>query len=524
MKQARTGTQKSAGRLALLVLIVALPLLATPAHGQAAPSPFDRARELIAEEKRIEAIPLLEAELRERPDNEEARMLLARVLSWERQYDRSLAEYRILLEKRGDPRTRAAYARVLAWSGRHDDAIREYRTAIAADSSNLETRVGYARALSWSGDLAGASAEYERILERDPSMGEAWLGLASVSRWRGAATASERLVAMAEERGADRSGIEEERNAVRRALEPSAGGGFTASDERQYVPGGDYTLETQGPYAQARSTAGSVNLLGRISWIGLTETSAAGGAPTYDLESEVYRGEASFLREYPWQVSLAGEYRTFEQRDQTATFPLGEDDDFIGWGARLWRFSGRFAPFASIRREYVPIKDLSTTTFDPGHVDQFETGLSWQWSGRGTADAAVSRGLYSDDNSRWSAGAGVAYRVKTRVPTITVDGKALFRDWEEVSQSYFTPLESFRGSTGIAFAGWSERAALDYGFRYEFAGLTSSTFADIWTHAWSGYSNITAFDTVPLGLEASYTVDNNSYETWYLGLSASARW
>jgi hypothetical protein len=177
-----------------------------------------------------------------------------------------------------------------------------------------------------------------------------------------------------------------------------------------------------------------------------------------------------------------------------------------------------------VRREYVPIKDLSTTTFDPGHVDNLETGLSWQWSGRGTADGAVSHGLYSDDNRRWSAGMGVAYRVKTRVPTITVDTRALYRDWNEASASYFTPLGSFRGSAGVAFAGWSEPASLDYGFRYEFAGINSSNFADIWTHAWSGYANATAFGMVPVGLEASYTVDNNSYETWYLGLSASARW
>jgi len=32
------------------------------------------------------------------------------------------------------------------------------------------------------------------------------------------------------------------------------------------------------------------------------------------------------------------------------------------------------------------------------------------------------------------------------------------------------------------------------------------------------------FGTLPLGLEASYSVDNNSYETWYLGVSGSARW
>jgi len=81
-----------------------------------------------------------------------------------------------------------------------------------------------------------------------------------------------------------------------------------------------------------------------------------------------------------------------------------------------------------------------------------------------------------------------------------------------------------RGSAGVSIAGYVERSAVDYGFRYEFAGINSTNFADIWTHAWSGYLNLTAFGTLPLGLEASYSVDNNSYETWYLGVSGSARW
>ena len=106
MKRVRTGTHKSSVRaaagsltsrgvvsrlgLGLLLLFLTLPD-GSLARAQTAPSRLDRARELIAEEKRTEAVPLLEAELRERPDHHEARMLLARILSWERQYDRSLA-------------------------------------------------------------------------------------------------------------------------------------------------------------------------------------------------------------------------------------------------------------------------------------------------------------------------------------------------------------------------------------------------------------------------------------------------
>ena len=30
--------------------------------------------------------------------------------------------------------------------------------------------------------------------------------------------------------------------------------------------------------------------------------------------------------------------------------------------------------------------------------------------------------------------------------------------------------------------------------------------------------------TLPLSIEGAYSVDNHSYETWFIGLSASARW
>src|SRR5262249_49390692 len=141
---------------ALFLGLAALGDLVSPqaARAQTVPAPsenrMDAARDRIDAQRFWEAIPLLRAELNEHPENDDARPPPARVLSWERSYDQSLAEYRQLLGRHpDDPSIRAGYARVLAWSGRHDEAAREFRRAIQADSTNLETRVGYARALSW---------------------------------------------------------------------------------------------------------------------------------------------------------------------------------------------------------------------------------------------------------------------------------------------------------------------------------------------------------------------------------------
>jgi len=128
---------------------------------------------------------------------------------------RSPKYQKILREHPNDANERAAYARVLAWSGRAEESLVQFRLAAGKDSTDFETRIGYARALSWAGDLPGASMEYERILDRKPAYGDAWLGIATVARWRGSPTASDRFVAMAETRGADKEGVEEEKNAIR---------------------------------------------------------------------------------------------------------------------------------------------------------------------------------------------------------------------------------------------------------------------------------------------------------------------
>lgn len=492
---------------------------------------MDVARERIREKRFSEAILLLQSEVREHPDDDVS-LLLARVLSWDRRYEESLGEYRRILERHpNDGPIHAGYAKVLAWSGRHEDAIREYRRAIASDSTNLETRIDYARALSWSGDIAGASDEYGRILDRNPHEGDAWLGLAAVARWRGATTASGTFLARAEQFGADSNSISEERTEVRAALLPSIGGGWNSSHERQYVPGPDFTLDTEGPFVEGRGTiVGAIGISGRVAWLTLKEVPASDNpatVPNYDLRCAAYSADASLLRGYPWQGAFGAEYRTFEPNGDSTTYPLNGDDDFFGWTARLWRYTGRFTPRVNARRSYVPSKDErsdGTLVFHPGSLDDYDAGLSFQWSGRGGADGLVSRGVYSDDNRRWTAGGNITYRVRTRVPTVTPELRLTYRDWDTTSANYFTPLGSLRGAAGISIGGYAEHLEADYGFRYEFSGLSSSNFADIWAHSWSGFVNATVLGKVPLGFEAAYSLDNNSYETWSLGFSGSTRW
>jgi tetratricopeptide (TPR) repeat protein len=480
------------------------------------------------------AAATLRGALRDDPDNKEMLSLLARVLAWSRHFDESIATYRKLLARYPDDAyDRAGYARALAWSGRSGTSIPEFRRAIAQDPADLESRIGYAHAQSWYGDLAGASDEYMRILAANPRNGDAWLGLATVARWRDAPTASDAFAEQAALRGADAEALQEEREATRQALRPAAGTGWTRTRERQITSDSTaFKLETVGQFVEGRTTlARTFGLAVRATRLHHWEKNP--GLPTdttlnYDLNSTGFRGDVSYLRRYPLQIAAGVAYQRFEGRNPTVLFPLGSDDDFFGFNARVWGYAGRLTPSAGVRRDFIAIKETDAVTgvrtLVPGGMTSTDLGLRWDWNGRGSVNGAFSRASYTDDNDRTSVGGTVAYRLNTAQPRLTLDYGLTWSDFSKPSSSYFTPLESVRHAAGLGLAGYSDRSSLDYGARYEFSFMQSANFEDITSNAWSAYVNGSLLDGIPLGLEGYYSVDNHAYRTWGLTVSGMVRW
>jgi len=480
------------------------------------------------------AASTLRRALKTDPENKDILSLLARVLAWSRHFDESIATYRKLLARHPDDAfDRAGYARALAWSGRSGEALPEFRRAIAQDSTDLETRLGYARALSWDGDLAGASAEFRRVIDANPRSGDAWLGLATVARWRNAPTASDAFTDRAAARGADQEGLQEERGAVRTALRPSAGTGWTHTRERQITSDSTaFRLETLGEFVDGRATLGrSVGASGRVSRLHHWEVNP--GLPTdttlnYDLRSTGFRGDLSFLRGYPLQATAGMAYEKFEARSPFVLYPLGGDKDFFGFNARVWTYLGRFSPSVGATRDFIAIKTNDDRTgarvLVPGGVTNTDLGLRWDWNGRGSLSGTFTKSFYTDDNERSSLGGLMTYRIKRAQPRVALDYGLTWSDFTKTSASYFTPLESVRNAGGLSLSGYSEKNALDYGARYELAYMTSTNFPDIATNTGSVYMNGTVLGTLPLGVEGYYSVDNHSYKTWGLTVSGSVRW
>lgn len=80
------------------------------------------------------AIDTLRRYLDRHPDDAEARLELADVLSWEKRYEESLAEFEKLVAANPDDiQLRRRYARVLGWAGRFGEAIKQWKISLAED-------------------------------------------------------------------------------------------------------------------------------------------------------------------------------------------------------------------------------------------------------------------------------------------------------------------------------------------------------------------------------------------------------
>lgn len=123
--------------------------------------------------------------LEQDPSDDDTRLLLARVLSWNEQYDESLIVYDELLAKR--PEDQDLYLemmKVKVYSGRSHEVIAELQSQLESDPDNLGARLALANAYEAHNEYDLAEAEYQQVLKADPKNGHAHLGLASVYRQR----------------------------------------------------------------------------------------------------------------------------------------------------------------------------------------------------------------------------------------------------------------------------------------------------------------------------------------------------
>lgn len=124
-----------------------------------------------------EALAILERFLEERPGHTGAELLYARTLSWSGQYERAIEVYREILRREPEnSEAHAGLARVLSWKGDYAASVEAYRRSLFLAPRATEVRMGLARTLWWKGDVEGSLEELDKVITREPENIEA-LGL-----------------------------------------------------------------------------------------------------------------------------------------------------------------------------------------------------------------------------------------------------------------------------------------------------------------------------------------------------------
>ncbi len=125
------------------------------------------------------------------PDNVEAALDRAKVLSWQNDLEGAAAAYRRVSESHPDSReARLGLARVLSWSGDMPGAETVYLTMLEADAADAEALAGHARMAAWLGDLAEAERRWRRALDLHPNDVVLLTGLGATLRWQGLPSAA----------------------------------------------------------------------------------------------------------------------------------------------------------------------------------------------------------------------------------------------------------------------------------------------------------------------------------------------
>ena len=124
--------------------------------------------------------------LNQDPDDDEIRLLMARVLSWKEDYDKSLVLYEEYLQRKGhDQDIYLEMIQVKIYSARADEVVMDLKHALDEKPDDLDTRLALAQAYEAQKNHDLAMKEYLMVLKEEPKNAHAHLGLAAMYREAG---------------------------------------------------------------------------------------------------------------------------------------------------------------------------------------------------------------------------------------------------------------------------------------------------------------------------------------------------
>jgi tetratricopeptide (TPR) repeat protein len=196
---------------ASLALAITASFLVAPATAQTADieTVVEAGRQAARANEHEQAIAAFRQAIDSAPERRREWLIeLANQLTWSKQLDEAIARYREAATTDDETQERDArigLARALSWQGRHRQAVAEYDKVIVLDPGNREARLARAEVLTWDGRLGEALAAYDGIVKDYPDEARALRGQGKMLSWRGRHhTARSKMQELLQERPNDR--------------------------------------------------------------------------------------------------------------------------------------------------------------------------------------------------------------------------------------------------------------------------------------------------------------------------------
>lgn len=355
------------------------------------------------------------------PDHPKALLERAKVLSWNRRFDEAAGAFRELLERDpSDREARLGLARSLSWSGDQPAAREQYRLLLDADGEDAAAMVGMAQTHAWSSENARAREWYARALQQQPGMKDAEVGLAYLDLWSGAPSTARGRADRLERNFPDDPEVEDLRQAIDRAHAPWVRSSYDAIDD------------TDG------NELGILRVEGGLGFVGDLDFRV--GYARWDMRDGLDRSASTdgLYGVLGWNLAPAQRLELRAGLDRIENTAGSDDTQGVGGITWIYRPEGPWQLRAALRRDpYL----YSTEILDNGIlIDALELGGYWKPTDRWRVDGSLGFWELSDGNARTNLLASGFYGWRLRPLTLEAGYALQYQNYtENLSNGYFDP-------------------------------------------------------------------------------------
>jgi len=387
-------------------------------------------------------------------DNLEYRRKLADLLSWKREYTRSLKEYDRILAVKDDPEVRRQKARVLGWARRYDEALKEYRKILAVKyDKNIELEMRSKKAY-WDNRIKEAVRLYNELIKNESDNSEAIFDLSQIysyqNMFKDAAIQYQKVLELYPDNFRAKDGLAKVNLSAKR-LSLKSSYEFFESDS----PARDNDIKRH-------------SLINEFSYplnddlnLDLTYVFRRRSFSDFnDLSENEMRLKFSYFKDADWKANIFYDLLAYNK-------DVGPVHQFGSTIKRRFFDLGEFG-FSYARER---LENNSKVIRERAHRDNYEEMLELEINKRIKAGADYQFSRFSDGNYCHKPGVGLVYLVFFEPTRLDLHYRYFYQDFKRQVIDYFSPKSFSTNTLGLSWRHYLNKEELYFGADNIYYGL-----------------------------------------------------